>query len=103
MDFATVPPVTDLAFVPQKIWENIDVADLPTAARIFRKVFPKKSRKILADSSITPITTHPPQNRELLRRIALDPHTTPAGAYSLGTAVSQLSNSPNAIGGDSRG
>lgn len=108
MDFATVPPVTQLAYEPQKIWKNIDIADLPFAARTFHKIFPKKSRKILAGLSATQsIThqsiTHQSEDRELLRKIAMDSHTTAAGAYSLGTAVGQLSISPRVTGGGSGG
>ncbi len=102
MDFATVPPVTDLAYTPRKIWKNIDSVDLPTAAKIFHRVFPKKSHKILANSS----ALNPPDNqseiRETIRRIAMDPHTTAAGAYALGTAVGHLSTRESIANGESR-
>jgi hypothetical protein len=102
MDFANVPPVTDLSFIPQKIWKNVDPVDLPTVALIFRRVFPKKSQKILAHSSILNQSDNQAEMREILRRIAMDPHTTAAGAYALGTAVGQISTAALIAGGESR-
>lgn len=102
MDFANVPPVTDLSFIPQKIWKNVDPVDLPTVALIFRRVFPKKSQKILAHSSILNQSDNQAEMREILRRIAMDPHTTAAGAYALGTAVGQMSTAALIAGGEYR-
>ena len=108
MDFSTIPPVTDLAYSPEKIWKNIDPGNLQSAAKIFQRVFPKKSRKILARVPSENLLVNPSQIREVLRRIAMDPHTTAAAAYSLGIAVGQLSinagtSAAFTIGGETRG
>lgn len=102
MDFATVPPATELAFLPQKIWKNIAPEDLPAAARIFHTIFPKKSRKILSASSLGSSHSQILADREVLRKIAMDTHTTQAGAYALGLAVGQLSNNPAGMSGEGR-
>lgn len=93
MDFATVPPVTELAFAPQKLWRYIDHEDREFAAHVFHKIFPKKARKIakLADTrTLRPSATI--EVGDLFRRIALSGHTGPAGAYALGVAVGQLAH-----------
>lgn len=103
MDFATEPPVTDLAFAQTKIWNHVDPEHLLIFARVFQLIFPKKSRKILNTFSLDTALLNHDDTRELLRRIAMDPHTTVAGAYSLGSAVGRLSVTAGTVGGESRG
>lgn len=92
MDFARVPPVSDSAFQQEKFWRNIDPANRKMAAEILAPIFPKKTAKILRES----ITQSPKSTvsvAEILRRIATDPATSPAGAFALGTAVGSLPKS----------
>lgn len=92
MDFARVPPVSDSAFQQEKFWRNIDSAHKKIAAEVLAPVFPKKSAKILRESATKSAKATTSIN-EVLRRIATDPATTPAGAFALGTAVGSLPKS----------
>jgi hypothetical protein len=90
MDFAKVPPVADLAFLPQKFWKGIEPDSRVVAARAFQEIFPKKAQKILDDHVLAPdpllgdLSLH-----DSLRRIALDSTGGSAGTFALGFAAGQ--------------
>ena len=95
MDFATVPPVTERAYVPGKLWPHIDSTDRSAAAEIFHKVYPKKARRILQHSVRAQSDSDARDIRQLFRRIALHSSSGSAASFALGIAVGESGRSGN--------